>query len=225
MVRFLIHGFPHCGTTILRAILGNNPDIYEYPYEVETVDDIEFFAKGRHILIKTPFTKPDYFQDTYSNYVKIFVLRNPYHVFTSLNERFEGTIPSNHSIEKYLETAKLFIHYTKNPRKDVHCIRYEDLFVNNFEQIRAIFTKYAITYTDEVFNNTNRNKKILPGIQLPSSEPESTGIRNHATYRTWQINQPFVFKDGAKEVHLTEQQRKRLHESPIVKELGYTRGE
>lgn len=221
MVNILIHGFPHCGTTILRAILGNNSEIYEYPYETETVDDIKCFAKGKHIVIKSPFTKPEYFGDAYKQYIKIFVLRNPYHVFTSLNTRFEYNIPANHSIDTYLETAKLFQYYVTNPRNDVICLKYEEMFTQNFSAIRAIFDRFNIPYTDDVFNNTERSKKILPGVKAPSYKPSSTGERQHATYRTWQINQPFVYTDNLNVVKLLPHQEDALNNA-IVQTLGYT---
>lgn len=221
MVHFLVHGFPHCGTTIVRAILGNCPNIYEYPYESESVEDIQCFAKGRPVLIKCPFTKPAFFGDAYNQYVKIFMIRNPYYVFTSLNERFEWNIPANHSIEAYLETAKLFLHYTREPRADVLCMKYEDLFQDEFRRIRSVFETNNIPYTDDVFNTTNRNRKVVPGMTVPSSKPCANGERNHATYRTWQINQPFQYTDGSKAIRLSPLQRKQLETSPIVQELGY----
>ena len=37
MVNILIHGFPHCGTSILKSIIGHIDQIYEYPYAIDII--------------------------------------------------------------------------------------------------------------------------------------------------------------------------------------------
>ena len=74
-------------------------------------------SEKNFILCKWPFisrgyntttdsvTKNNFFINSYyNNYIKIFIIRNPLFVFSSLNKRYSYKIPSNHSIDVYIYT-------------------------------------------------------------------------------------------------------------------------
>ena len=214
-MKILICGFPHCGTSILKSVLGHTESIYEHPYETTKFPTLRE-AKGKHILIKFPFTYESFFKDT--SCIKIFIIRSPYYVFSSLNKRFNYNIPKNHSIEQYEKTAKLFLEKSKDPK--TFCIKYEDLFSNDYAAIRNILNSLRIPYSENIFDNEDRDNKILSGIQYDKikTKPKNSC---HGKYRTYQINQKFENMNDTSKIDLTDRQITTLGESSIIKQLGY----
>ena len=135
--KILICGFPHSGTSILKSILGHIDCVEEIKHEVNYINHR---TNKPYILGKCPFTKEEFFGENFKDYIKIFIIRNPLFIFSSLNKRFEYNIPENTSYNVYLNTIKKFINLKKNVRKNVYTIRYEDMFENNY---------YAIKYKHE----------------------------------------------------------------------------
>ena len=54
--KILITGFPHTGTTIFKAKIGECNNVFEYPYECDFLRDIELVGKGdtEFIVTKSP---------------------------------------------------------------------------------------------------------------------------------------------------------------------------
>ena len=124
MSKIIIFGFPHCGTTILKTIIGhidnvdevigeiysNNKEKHEYTddeikngiykcskgnYANKYVDDNVInkdlinaytLSPNKFIVCKTPFIY-NKFTDVYNDYIKIFIIRNPLWIYSSLNKR------------------------------------------------------------------------------------------------------------------------------------------
>ena len=85
MSKILICGFPHCGTTILKSIIGHIDDVEEIIDETTIINKP---TNKKYILCKHPFTDKKFFEKDYEKYIKIFIIRNPVFVFSSLNKRF-----------------------------------------------------------------------------------------------------------------------------------------
>jgi len=202
--KIIICGFPHCGTSILKSIIGHIPDVEEIFYET---DKINKKTDKKFILCKYPFTKKQFFEKEYENYIKIFIIRNPFFVFSSLNKRFNYKIPYDHSIEMYINTIKKFIKRRNNNEKNIYTIRYEDMFDNNFQVLRTIFDDIGMKYENKIFNNTEYTNIIRPGLKINKKKPKNT---NHNAYRTWQINQPLIFKNDILKIDLIETQKKKM---------------
>jgi len=197
--KIIICGFPHSGTSILKSVLGHIPDIEEIIGETELINkDTEL----PFILCKWPFTKSYYFSNKYEYYIKIFIIRNPVFVFSSLNKRFDYDIPNCHSIMKYIKTIKKFLKY-RNGHINTYTIKYEDMFDNNFHALRIILNTIGIKYDNNIFNNTEYTNLIQQGIEIKSEKPSN---ETHALYRTWQINQPFISNNDESKIDLTEMQ-------------------
>jgi hypothetical protein len=204
MSKILICGFPHCGTTILKSIIGHIDEVDEMINEATI---IERTTDKKYILCKTPFTLQKYFEDKYKDYIKIFIVRNPLFVFSSLNKRFNYKPSRGHTITDYIHTIKLFIELEKNPRDNVYTIRYEDLFPNHFEKLRTILDSIGFNYTDDIFDNTKYKNEAHSGTKLVTNKPSNI---HHSVYRTWQINQPFVSNNEPSKIDLLEEQRNEL---------------
>lgn len=210
MKKIIIFGFPHCGTSILKSIIGHIDDVEEI---INETTEINVQTSNKYILCKYPFTYDIFFSEKYSDYIKIFIIRNPIYVFSSINKRFEYKIPDCHKIDKYINTIKKFIFHKDNPSKNMYTIRYEDLFDNNFQKLKYIFNSIGFNYTEQIFNNTEFNNQIITNVKLLENKPKNI---NHEEYRTWQINQPFISNNNLSSVILTEEQKKQLNNSAII---------
>ena len=100
--KIIIFGFPHSGTTILRNIISHIENVYEIVDEVSLINDKIDYTNYKFVLCKYPYLiNENELLTTYYDYIKIFIIRNPLYVFSSLNKRFENKpLDNNHSINK-----------------------------------------------------------------------------------------------------------------------------
>jgi len=215
--KILITGFPHCGTTILKSVIGHIDDVEEIYNET---DFINIISKKKFILCKWPFIKEKFFDKIYEDYIKIFIIRNPLFVFSSLNKRFENT---DYKIKGwindyyiYIRTLKKFIKYKTNPVKNIYTIKYEDLFKDNFKELKKILDNIGFNYNETIFDNNKYNNISHEGVKLVDKKPNDT---NHETFRTWQINQSFISKNDFSKIYLTNNQKEKLINNPYVLHL------
>lgn len=207
--KMIIIGFPHCGTSILKSIFGHIDDVEEVKGESTYCKK----STKKYIICKTPYVKPLDSISKYKDYIMIFIIRNPLFVFSSLNKRFKYNIPPRTNYERYIYTIKKFIDYSTNPRKNIYTIRYEDLFENNYYNLKKLINKIGIEYDDTIFDNTKYTNVIIPNTRLVDTKPKNT---DHSLYRTWQINQPFVSNNVISKIDLTEIQKKELTSNPYI---------
>lgn len=217
MNKILICGFPHCGTSILKSIIGHIDDVEEIMDETEKIPETYNIKDKKYILCKYPFTLKKFFQKEYNDYIKIFIIRNPLFVFSSLNKRFSNNIPNGHSIERYIQTTKLFLACRHNLPKNTYIVRYEDLFENNYKSIRSILDSIGISYKDEIFDNTKYKNQLFKSIELLDNNiPSPT---ENEKYRTWQINQPFVLNNNNSKIYLSKFQIKKIINNDIILQI------
>ena len=201
MSKVIIFGFPHCGTSILKSIIGHIDDVEEIIDETLIIDKT---TTKKYILCKHPCVHYNFFYEKYHEYIKIFIVRNPLYVFSSSNKRYNYNLPENCAVTSYIKTIGRFIQcQDKSKFKNMYTIRYEDLFDNNYQNLKDLLNTIGFEYTDAIFNNTDCYNKIITGVKLQETKPENT---NHGEYRTWQINQPFIFSNDMSKIDLTEKQ-------------------
>ena len=204
MSKIIIFGFPHCGTSILKSIIGHIDDIEEI---INETTEIKKQTTKKYILCKFPFTLDSFITDEYKDYIRIFIIRNPLYVFSSLNKRFKYNIPDDHSIATYIDTIAKFIRCKNSRIKNLYTIRYEDFFDNNYRKLKNILDTIGLKYTDEIFDNSGYHNRILSDVKLLDHKPKNT---QHGEYRTWQINQPFISNNDISKLDLTEKQKNEL---------------
>ena len=62
MKKIIVFGFPHCGTTILRSIIGHIDEVYEDYHEKKEVNkNTIILPHKKYHLCKFPFTMNDFF--------------------------------------------------------------------------------------------------------------------------------------------------------------------
>jgi hypothetical protein len=227
--KILVTGFPHCGTTILRALVGNCKNVQDQsiefgdPVNYDANSSFEFYV-WKHPFLHREFRdfgflhKPNtQFKDT----IIIPIIRNPWNVFTSLHKRGlhneDFSVEDDrqgHSAPYYLNSAERIYEVMENPIKDVYPIRYEDVFENNFEKLKSIFDSIGLEYDDTTFDNSS---KAFKHNNVSYVNDVKTKYDNE--YRVWQINQPIQNMNG--EISVPIEIDKKLQQSSIVAKLGY----
>ena len=211
--KIIITGFPHCGTTILKSIIGHIDEINEITTETPFISK-EMIIPNKKILIKHPWIKVNYFSEKtiledfyYNDFNIIFIIRNPYCVFSSINNRFNNQILENgYSIEEYLKTLTLFDYYKNNPKNNIFTILYEDLFNNDYYICKKILEKLNLKFNNNIFDNEKYKNENIGDI----NQKKNDYLRNQ------QINTKFENKNNYSNLNLTLLQIEQLSSHPIV---------
>ena len=209
----IVFGFPHCGTSVLKSIIGHIDDVDETINESMTARNT---AKKKFAVCKYPFTNASFFGNSHKDYFKIFILRDPRWVVSSLNKRMSHNIKSDHGIDKYIKTAEKFLYYQLNPKENLFLIKYEEIFENNFKKLKEIFDNIGLQYSENIFDNSKFENKIIGTIKIPDKKPDN---KQHGEYRTWQINQPLVNNNIESKLDISPAQMKQLKDSKVIQEL------
>ncbi len=230
--RILVTGFPHCGTTILRAKIGDCKDVYDAVGEFGEPPGYSPAIKNKWYVWKCPFLHTEFRNNTFAIKKNIWlehdiiipIIRNPWNVFTSLYKRGtdnnEFNVLNNgqgHSASYYLNAAEVILDAFKNKYDKVYPIKYEDIFENNFEKLREIFDSIGLEYDESVFESRT---KVYQHHSIPYIEDYDTAQSYKPELRVWQINQPFQNMNDV--VDIPEELNKIFTESSIIKELGYS---
>ena len=218
----VIYGFAHCGTTILKEIVGNIPSVHKEPSGESLQPSEHLLASAlkedkRHVLIKhthyTARNRPEPFlPDLKGEHKTIFITRNPYYVFSSLNRRFPYGIPNDHSFALYERVANKFLETKINKTKNLYHIKYEDMFTNDYENLKRILDNLELKYSSNIFDKRAENQ--YQSAPLPSGT-------HHQKFRDWQVSQPFLNMNSPSKLNLTFEQKRIISQSDIVTKLGY----
>jgi hypothetical protein len=111
---------------------------------------------------------------------------------------------------------KLFIKYKNNPEKNIYTVKYEDLFKNNYDELKKILNDIGLQYDDNIFNNSKYTNVIINDVQLVDEKPPNN---NHAVYRTWQINQPFISNNDISKIDLNNEQKEEIINNSYVLQI------
>jgi hypothetical protein len=233
--KILITGFPHCGTTLLRALVGNCKNVFDQNNEFPDVTSYRTNMPFDFYVWKHPFLHRE-FRDygfkhkpntPYKDVIVIPIIRNPWNVFTSLHKRGskygEFSIlddKQGHSIPYYENTAHRIYEVIQNPVEDVYPIRYEDIFANNFEKLKNIFDSIGLEYDETTFDNSEKKFKHNNITFKDGYDGTLEENINDRQYRIWQINQPIQNMNS--DIDIPQEIDDRLQQSQIVNKLGYS---
>ena len=223
MQKIIIIGFPHCGTTILRSIIGHIDSVKEIVKETQIIrkqDMLNIKDNIKFILCKFPACREIFFSEKYYDYIKILIVRNPFFVFSSLHKRNKsGKMNYDNfsaKLNTYVKTCEKYLFYKNNPSKNVYVIKYEDLFKDNFKKLKTILNNLKLDYTDEIFDNKLYTNRVTLKTKIPTSMPKEY---NHAEYRSWQINQLYINNNNIHNICLSDKEKKLITENTIIKQL------
>lgn len=214
-----VTGFPHCGTTILREVLGRSEGVHMIPGEQRelTIGDMTTH-KDKKIIYKWPHALPDLIQKALGVGEVVMVLRNPWHALDSITRSYPNGLPADHSAARYAQVGQFFL----KPPKGVHTIRYEDMFdpLNN-----------EAGWSEELLNLMMRLRLKPPTAEFKGREhTEKPGgiepVQQDWRYRDWQVTQPFENRNRPVQHFAAGGTLDRfLSNDPTVAELGYEQPE
>ena len=219
----LVFGFPHCGTSILKTLIGSCEGVYYTQFESMHPPE-KVPSEFDSFVIKWPYLETNFLESDYEQYYKIFILRNPLYAYTSINNRFNSEnrivdVDPRHRPERFAATVQAFCQPTNDPK--LIKVRYEDLFDNDFAIMKKTLDDIGLTYTNNIFSgNSGYRLGRYVENQVPIARPNSG---DHVSYRTWQINQPFCnMNQNDLKVRLTNHQLNVLMSNRHVKQLWNT---
>lgn len=222
MNKILIYGFPHTGTSILKKLIGNSPDVYKVIEETKFIPEIDNITQN-NILIKyaggtqLPF---DFHETKYGDFKIILVIKNPYDAFASIMKRFNNFKFKGCTINDWIHYGALFLKFQENPHPRVFTVKYEDFFKDNFLKIKEVFNFLNLDYDEEQIIYNKKPAFISEEKTIPEKEPNRFG-ESHVYFRTWQINQPFKNMTGQSAKTLPKGVKNILASLDITKKLGY----
>ena len=197
--KILVTGFPHCGTTLIRSLIGSCKNVYDQSLESVNPIDYKVDMDYKFYVWKLPILPKEFMRFGFrskpktdlSDTIIIPIIRNPWNVFHSLHQRSLKynefsvlDITQPHSLPHYLKTAERVYEVFIEPIKNIYPIRYEDIFKDDFIILKKIFDLIGLEYDDTIFvNNFNKFKHNNVGYE------ESHIHSNNNEYRVWQINQ------------------------------------
>lgn len=217
-----ILAFPHSGSSILKSILGHSPQIFEFPFESNSITDEmrrQSKLKGcSFTMVKTVIYHP--LLEVPGK--KILIIRDPHFSMSSIQKRFSKTIVSlpsiAHDFKSWERFAQVFLEKQSVP--DVFCLRYEDMFLDGLSNL---FRWLGVELKPEFINNQKFTNVIVKDtvIDRVLSPPDNSVLENHALYRTWQINQEFTNMNVTEKLSLGQTLKSQIKESKEAKHLGY----
>jgi len=242
--KIMILGFPHSGTTILRAKMGDCQNAMEVTNEIFYIDPVlaanhkDLKVIGKSVTptlqpcyrgsfneknIQTPYGDDKFCFDVNT----VLLIKNPYQIFSSINKRFGGTIPEDKtfSFDYYEKFARLWLKYRNENEKRVTSLKYEEMFNNDFKVLRNLFNKLGLVYDADIFTGKKFDYSVegawLAGRadEYPDADPEKSPIY----YRINQMNREFKDMsnpEAYKNIH--PETLDKINNSQIVKELGYS---
>lgn len=207
--KIIVFGFAHSGTTILKSIIGHINDVNEIYPEQKIIKPHQLKTDKEYILCKWPQVLPDFFKSSYDDYIKIFIIRDPRWVFSSLNRRNNIKMSSKYSLQSYHQNVQFFHQFRDSSKiSNLYTIRYEDMFENNFCNLKRILDSIGFSYNDTIFNNRLfKNICNQKGDFISEEKPDE---RNHGHFRKWQINQPITNMNYPHKIELSEQQQQEI---------------
>lgn len=210
--KIIISGFPHCGTTILKSIIGHIDEVHEIYEETDKINLNN--CNKKFIVCKYPKYNPKFLSEQYNDYIKIFIIRNPLYVFSSLNRRFDinyHSVHTYHSIEEYIEYVSVFSELVSNKKKNVYTIKYEDMFKNDFLHLKNIFNNIGMKYDNCIFDNTKYiNYCDKKKTHVKEKDVKGEMGKSHKDYRIMQINKPFVSNNHISKITITKRQLNKI---------------
>jgi hypothetical protein len=230
--KIFITGFLHSGTTILRAKISDCDNVFSQiresqmpkgdSYEKYLLSGKKFFLWKdpiiRNSLYNTGFPKRDGspFQDCHI----IFLVRNPFYVFSSLQKRGTGIINQDfHRFEDWEKSAYKFLEVREKKHEDIYTIKYEEFFDEGFQNLKNIFAQVGLIHSENIFETKKKDYYHDFVREVPENFRETFTKNSH--YRTWQINQNFENFNLNSKVELTPDLYEQICSSSVLPLLDY----
>lgn len=220
-MKILVTGFNHSGTSILRKIIGNHKDIADIWLEVSKNHILYNKYPEKFVVMKAPNLNRFILAAcrNLKNIKVIAIVRDPRDCFVSLEQRYGGRYPFATLKSEWIECVKNSLEVSAWPHG--YLVRYEDLFKNNYEEIKKIFEFIGLNYYEEIVTKNTERQAPIWGNAVPEKEPPRT---EQPLFRSYQIHQPFKQHSGSYMKSLSSEKLKLFNDREIKKymlRLGY----
>lgn len=198
-LKIYVFGYSHCGTTILRKVIGDHSLVDEVTWEIFYPPE---FKKKPHIVFKAGGIPGEVHKDC----KRVMIMKNPWDVFGSLAKRkgdeFSGAF--GQLLQRYVGHLQYF-----DLETDDYKVRYEDLFDGGLE---GVFDYLGLDYEGPTLRKSAHE---LP----PGADPNKASQEAMNTYRlrTAQINGPFEDMTGRSAPYLEGYYARHFNCYPIIK--------
>ena len=82
--------------------------------------------------------------------------------------------------------------------------------------MKKILNDIGFQYDDSIFDNSKYTNVIVAGVKLVDKPPQNN---DHNSYRTWQINKPFILNNDISKIDLNEDQIEKIVNNPYVLQI------
>lgn len=193
-MKILITGFHHSGTSILRKVIGNHPQVYDVLHEIKPKSLAGMIAEEDwgvpNVVMKSPLLS-DYLlgeiQKIQDKIKVICITRDPRETWASLKQRYvDGQMTWEIFRRSWLECTMNSMEVSIIGNGIL--IKYEDLFKDNYKGTQDLFKWLSLEMVPGILDTTKR--RVPVEVQrIPDKEPSRV---TNALYRSWQINRPFL---------------------------------
>jgi len=97
----------------------------------------------------------------------------------------------------------------------LYLIRYEDLFEDDFKNLKNILDQIGFNYTNDIFDNSNYKNQLFPKVDV-SKCSDNVHPSNVRLYKTWQINQPITNNNSEEKIHLYKKQYDEMTKNQAI---------
>ena len=230
--KIFITGFLHSGTTILRAKISDCENVFSQIIESQTPKGDtyeEYLSSGKKFFLwKDPIIRNSLYNTGFPNRNGspfedchiIFLVRNPFYVFSSLQRRGDGIINQDfHRFQDWEKSAYKFLEVREKKYEDTYTIKYEEFFDDEYQNLKKIMTQIGLAYPEDIFKNRKKDYYHDFLREVPET-PEKTLSKN-SHHRTWQINQNFENFNLNSKVELTPDLYEQICSSSVLPLLDY----
>jgi hypothetical protein len=149
----------------------------------------------------------------------VMIIKNPYDIFGSITKRFGHLNQQHHTINDWINHAKLFLKFKNSPADNVFVMKYEEMFKNDFAKVKSMFEFLGLQYTEKEIIHSQR-KAYITSERLHIA-PVAPARTSHGPFRQWQMNQKIKNMTGESSKFLSPDIIKELNALSTVKELDY----
>ena len=212
MKKIIVNGFQHTGTTILRKIIGDHPDVYDTEmeiYDMKALKEVDGYSHAVCKFVGLPVQLYPY------DVTRIWLIKNPWDVFGSIIRRL-GTswkTAPNYALKDYLYYIERWV--TEDLEGVDIVLRYEDLWRDPYIWVKI---HQGCGLTPMGLIPGQRRAGMGSGAEIPTEEPPRHMIMD---FRTWQINQPLEDKTYQSAPWCPLEILKKLGDYPIIQDAGY----
>ena len=185
----IIYSTPHSGSSLLKSILGHHSKVNEIIEECMHIPN-HLIEKDMLNLCKFPLWHKQINEE--SEYIKIFLFREPIYCLYSLDERWDSP-PKDH---EQLYTYEYWENYMQRwliakIKNKEHALTYKDIF--DQERLKQLYNFLNLNWEDPY----GQYERKIANQEIPKDKPNP---KEHVKYRQWQINQPIVNRDNPNKI-------------------------